>query len=93
MSHDNPRSRPDLFSQPLADGSTVVFDPHTGTAHELNPVGALIWEYCDGEHSIEAIAAELHECFGVALHDGRRDVQCFVDGLRQLALLAVEAVA
>jgi Coenzyme PQQ synthesis protein D (PqqD) len=83
----NPIARPDVLTQQLADGSTVLFDPQTSIAHELNATGALIWEYCDGTHSIGDIAALLRECFDTPTVECQKDVIQFVETLQQRALL------
>lgn len=47
----------------LADGSMVLFHPQTRQLVTLNRTAALVWEYCDGQHSEAAIADELLSVF------------------------------
>ena len=59
----NPTARSDVFTEYLADGSVVIFDPLTSVAHELNATGALVWDCCDGSCDFQKIVAALEECF------------------------------
>jgi hypothetical protein len=60
---ERPRKAGAVQDELLADGSMVLY--HTGKREllTLNPTAALIWECCDGEHSVAAIAAEMREIF------------------------------
>jgi peroxiredoxin len=57
----------------LADGSMVLYNACRNQVMTLNPTAALVWEYCDGDHDVDAIAAELREVFPHA-RDARHDV-------------------
>lgn len=82
-----PLARADVMTQHLADGSVVLFDPVMSTAHELNVTAALVWDCCDGLHSFDQIVEVVEECFSRS-HPCRQDVSYFLEGLRQLQLLA-----
>lgn len=43
----------------MPDGHVVLFDTKTEWAQVLNPVGALVWEYCDGATSVTEMADEI----------------------------------
>lgn len=43
------------------DDWAVLFDPDTGNAFGLNPVGVFIWKRLDGRHTIEDIQKELRQ--------------------------------
>lgn len=52
-----------LKSTLLADGHLVVVDESSDSALTLNPLGAAVWEFCDGTQSTKGIVAELqHLC-------------------------------
>ncbi len=42
---------------------TVLYNIHTAHTMTLNATAALIWDYCDGQHDVASIAAELREVF------------------------------
>ncbi len=56
-----------LFANPLIvlreefDDWAILFDPDTGNAFGLNPVGVFIWKLLDGSHSPEDIVKGLRE--------------------------------
>ncbi len=52
-----------VLDELLADGSMVLFSPQGQQIITLNPTAALIWEYCDGAHTVAAIAREVREVF------------------------------
>jgi hypothetical protein len=54
-----PKARQDeLLSTEVGD-ELVIYDQRSRRAHRLNRTTALIWRYCDGEHTVEDIAALL----------------------------------
>jgi hypothetical protein len=56
---DHPQARRDgLITQELAD-ELVVYDVDSNEAHCLNAAAAQVWRRCDGETSIEDLAAAL----------------------------------
>ena len=48
----------------MPDGCVVLFSTKTDWAQILNPTGALVWEFCDGEHSVHEIAFEVSSLLG-----------------------------
>lgn len=59
-----PLRNPELQTKLLPDGHVVVFNESTLWAHILSPSGAVIWEFCDGQHSVSAIIDELEALTG-----------------------------
>ena len=60
-----------------------------GAEHDLNDVGSRIWELCDGQRSVEQIAAALAEEFEVEPQAARTDALEFVEGLLRMRLVTV----
>lgn len=54
-----PRRNPDVKTTLLPDGYVVLFSTKTDWAHTLNPTGALVWEFCDGQHSVDELVSEV----------------------------------
>jgi SynChlorMet cassette protein ScmD len=64
--HNNPRANPLIVLREEFDDWAILFDPETGNAFGLNPVGVLVWKFLDGRHSIQDIVKELKDtCEGV----------------------------
>jgi peroxiredoxin len=47
----------------LADGSMILYNSCRRKMVTLNATGALIWECCDGTHTIDGMAAEIRDVF------------------------------
>lgn len=54
-----PLRNPDIESKLLPDGYLVLFNTKTDWAHTINPSAALVWEFCDGRHTVADIVTEL----------------------------------
>lgn len=54
------RTREGLIFRPVGS-EWVVYDPAADELHALNVTSALIWEMCDGETSVEAMAEAIHD--------------------------------
>jgi SynChlorMet cassette protein ScmD len=55
----NPIANQSLVFREEFDDWAVLFDPDSGQAYGLDPVGAFLWKRFDGEHSVEQLVEEL----------------------------------
>lgn len=60
---ERPRRSDCVRDELLADGSMVLYHTCRKEIMTLNPTAALIWECCDGAHSVAMIGDELREVF------------------------------
>ena len=58
---DKPIANPLIVLREEFDDWAILFDPDTGHAFGLNPLGVFVWQRLDGEHSIQDIISELKE--------------------------------
>jgi pyrroloquinoline quinone biosynthesis protein D len=65
------------------DDSGTVILLQSGMMHQLNLVGGLIWQQCDGQQTLAAIAAELAREFSVEQGEVESDVDEFVTDLKE----------
>jgi Coenzyme PQQ synthesis protein D (PqqD) len=70
-----------VLDELLADGSMVLFNPPGRQIITLNPTAALIWECCDGAHTVAAIADEVRDVFPDA-PAVERETGALLDALR-----------
>lgn len=85
------RSIPDrhekVVHQELAGGEVVLLHLESGAYHELNPVGALIWELLDGDRTVPEIVTELKRRVDDPPDDVDVVVDEFLDDLRRRDLI------
>lgn len=58
-----------------------------GTGHELNATASALWELCDGETSVEEIAASVAQAFGMPEPQAREEVEAALALLIEQGLL------
>jgi hypothetical protein len=56
--------------------------------YNLNSVGTFIWERCDGQHTLDQIAASLADQYDVEPAEAARDCLEFINGLVEQGVLA-----
>jgi hypothetical protein len=78
----HPTRKPDILLQEAGE-ETLLYSPEGRAVHVLNPAARMIWERCDGQHSIGDIVQELRASFAVpperdVERDVRRTLEVFV---------------
>lgn len=66
-----------------ADDSGTVILLLSGMMHQLNLVGGLIWQQCDGEQTLSGIAGEIAKEFSAEKTEVEADVAEFVADLAE----------
>jgi hypothetical protein len=64
----------------LVEEGIILYQSRTRQVLTLNGTAALVWEYCDGAHDVDAIVAELTDLYPDAA-DAERDVRALLDQL------------
>jgi SynChlorMet cassette protein ScmD len=72
---------PDVVLSEEYDGWGVLFDPGTGAAVDLSPVGVIVWQHLDGKHSVEEIVAEIERSYAQVPESVGQDVDEFISAL------------
>lgn len=66
----SPKARPEVEAYIVPDGTCFLFDLTREEGFALDQLGALVWDYCDGqtteEHIVAEVAALLPDHPGVA---------------------------
>ena len=62
-SAERPRKNACVHDELLPDGGMVLYHSCLQQIMTLNPTAALVWECCDGEHSVAMIAQEIRDVF------------------------------
>jgi hypothetical protein len=70
-----PIRNPDIIARQI-DNETLLYTPDRGNIYKLNPTARLIWELCDGAHSLQEIEQTLRASFAVGSeHEVMADIQ------------------
>jgi SynChlorMet cassette protein ScmD len=72
------------------DDWAILFDPDTGNAFGLNPVGVFIWKRLDGKHTMEDILKELRDNTEDVPEEGGDHLREFVKELVEQGLVGYE---
>lgn len=65
-----PRARKDKLTVRSVENEFVVYDEKTGSTHHLNEVVTLVWQYCNGRHSVSDMASAISEKLAIPEDEG-----------------------
>ncbi len=65
LSRDKPCRKWSVLCKRVGE-ETVLYDKETEAIHVLNPTALLVWDLCDGKHSLEDMEMALRSEFSVA---------------------------
>jgi hypothetical protein len=82
-----PKRREAVESQPLPDGSGLLFDPATATAYPITASALRIWQLCDGEHDVASILDDLEAHYDVGRAALEQDSMKYLQDLAEKELL------
>ena len=81
------RRNPGIEPAPLQD-ELMLYDPESKKFFVLNTTMAFLWERCDGEQSLQAIAQQLCDTFdGIDTESAAVDLRAALDEIHSLGLL------
>jgi len=78
---NKPITNPVVVLREEFDDWAILFDPDTGNAFGLSPVGVFIWNRLDGKHAIKDIVKELRENAEDVPEEAEDHLEEFVDDL------------
>ena len=81
MNTVRPLRKPGILVKDIG-GETLLYSAEQEAIHILNPVANLIWELCDGEHTVEDMEQTIRAGFSVAderdvIRDIRQTLEIF----------------
>jgi hypothetical protein len=83
---EHPKRRHDVNVR-ILDGEVVVLDRQAGLIHQLNQTASYIWDRCDGQSTVTAIANQLAAAFDVDANTAVQDVTTVIMQLHRLGLI------
>lgn len=83
-----PRQKKDVIARRIGD--TIVVIKEDGlSSHTLNKTASYIWELCDGNMDIDAIAHKVHQQFDVSFEDARQDTIILIEELKRAGIMNI----
>lgn len=76
-----------ILDRAVGDHEILLFDPRANKLHSLNPTASLIWQYCDGRHTISMLATLLRHSYTVPVDRAESDVGRLIETMRAEGLL------
>jgi len=87
---DKPIANPISILREEFDDHAVLFNPDTGDAIGLNPVGVAIWKLMDGKRSASDITAWISDNFSDVPATAEEDIISFVEDLDGRGFIGAE---
>ena len=85
-----PMSNPAVVLREEFDDCAILFDPDTGEAYALNPIGVFCWKHFDGKHTMGQIVSELRGACDEVPPDAEQAIQTFSEDLAAKGLVGYE---
>lgn len=89
--NDKPIANPMIVLREEFDDWAILFDPDSGRALGINPVGVFVWKRLDGKHDIKDILKELNENCEDVPPEAEEDIKAFIQSLVENGLAGYEA--
>lgn len=70
------------------DGEAVIYHLQTGEVHRLDRVGSIVWQFVDGQTTVDELVPDLAGAFGVEPGEVRGNVEDLLARLADASLLA-----
>lgn len=88
---NKPVANPLVVLREEFDDWAVLFDPDTGNAFGLNPVGVFIWKRLDGKHTANTILEELRQNCEDMPGEAEAHLKDFIQNLVEQGLVGYES--
>lgn len=78
---DTPIANPNVVLREEFDDWAVLFNPDSGDAEGINPVGVAVWKHMDGQRSLAEIVTEVNNSFDDVPGTASEEISVFIDTL------------
>ncbi|UCG12600.1 MAG: SynChlorMet cassette protein ScmD [Deltaproteobacteria bacterium] len=89
---EKPVANPLVVLREEFDDWAVLFDPDTGNAFGLNPIGVFVWKRLDGHHDLKDLVKDVREHFEDVPNEAENHVQNFIQTMAQRGLVGCETL-
>ena len=81
-----PRKRADVLELDMGDGF-ILYNHDSSLVHHLNPTAAVVWQVLDGEATVETLAAEVADEYGLPVENVHMQVTSLIAELDAMGLV------
>ncbi len=81
--HNNkkPIANPIMIVREELDSNVTLFNPETGDAFSINPIGFLVWKLLDGTNSIDDMVSEIRTKCNNIPDEAIKHIESFINEL------------
>ena len=79
--HDKPVAKSSVVLREEFDDWAILFDPDTGDALGINPMGVFVWNRLDSHHAIQDILKEVRDHYGDVPNNANEQIKEFIQDL------------
>jgi len=80
-----------LESEELEGLDEIIYvDPENGASFSLNPTAAAILDLCNGQRSLDDLAAILHDTVHAGMQQARSDVEAILTEFSEHGLICID---
>jgi len=89
-SKNKPIANPLVVLREEFDEWAILFDPDSGNAFGLSPIGVFIWKLLDGNYTIEEILRKINNNFEDVSENAKEDINNFIKQLVEQGMVGYE---
>ena len=78
---DKPVAKSSVVLREEFDDWAILFDPDTGDALGINPMGVFVWKRLDSYHAIQDILKEVRDHYGNVPNNADEQIKEFIQDL------------
>lgn len=86
---DSPVANPVAVLREEFDDWAVLYNPDSGAAVGINPIGVAIWKLADGRRTVQGITQAIIDAFTDAPGSAPEEIKAFVDSLARHGFLGL----
>jgi len=81
-----PRRRADVLELDMGDGF-ILYNHDSSLVHHLNPTAAVVWQVLDGVGTVETLAAEVADEYGLPVENVHMQITSLIAELDAMGLV------
>jgi PqqD family protein of HPr-rel-A system len=81
-----PRKRSDVLELDMGDGF-ILYNHDSSLVHHLNPTAAVVWQVLDGEATVERLAEEIADEYGLPVDNVQMQIISLIAELDAMGLV------